>query len=130
LRTAPTLLTSAALAALLAAPAAAQVKPHGYDNYGHLRSVPGLHVAGPLHRVFCGNGSLRACRAGLESSLLAAAAETPAQVYPAQGVCKAGDQMCSGSIQFRAINAITQLLIEWVNRPTFQQAGDLTGQAG
>ncbi|MGO9900657.1 MAG: penicillin acylase family protein [Solirubrobacteraceae bacterium] len=92
-----------------------------------LRSVLGLHVAGPLNRIFCGNGSRRACRAALESSLLAAAAETPAQVYPADGVCKAGDQMCSDSIEFRAIGAITQPLIEWVNRPTFQQADDLTG---
>ena len=35
--------------------------------------------------------------------------------------------MCSDSIQFRAIGAITQPLIEWVNRPTFQQADEIQG---
>ena len=64
----------------------------------------------------------------MESSLLQAAGESPQQVYPADSVCSAGDQMCSDSIQFRAIGAITQPPLEWVNRPTFQQADDLTGQ--
>ena len=36
--------------------------------------------------------------------------------------------MCSDSIQFRAIGAITQPLIEWVNRPTFQQADEIMGR--
>ncbi len=92
-----------------------------------LRSVLGRHVRGPLNRVFCGRGSLRNCRAALESSLRAGIAKTPAQVYPSDGVCKAGDQMCSDSIQFRAIGAITQPPIEWVNRPTFQQADQILG---
>jgi hypothetical protein len=48
-------------------------------------------------------------------------------VYPADAVCKAGDQMCSDSIQFKAVGAITQPLIEWVNRPTFQQALSIQG---
>jgi hypothetical protein len=92
-----------------------------------LREVLGEHVAGPLNRIFCGDGSLAGCRAALESSLSVAAAETPDQVYPADGVCKAGDQMCSDSIQFRAIGAIAQPLIEWINRPTFQQADEIQG---
>jgi acyl-homoserine lactone acylase PvdQ len=92
-----------------------------------LRSVLGERVAGPLNRVYCGGGSLTACRAALESSLSQAIAETPQQVYPADGVCQAGDQMCSDSIQFRAIGAITQPLIEWINRPTFQQAVEIQG---
>ena len=92
-----------------------------------LRAVLGQRVRGPLNRVYCGRGSLKRCRAALESSLAAAAAETPDQVYPADGVCAAGDQMCSDSIQFRAIGAITQPLIEWINRPTFQQADELVG---
>ncbi len=62
-----------------------------------------------------------------ESSLRQAIAESPQQVYPADKVCAAGDQMCSDSIQFRAIGAITQPLIPWVNRPTFQQADELLG---
>ncbi len=50
-----------------------------------------------------------------------------ALIYPADSVCSAGDQMCSDSIQFRAIGVITQPLIEWVNRPTFQQADEIAG---
>jgi hypothetical protein len=48
-------------------------------------------------------------------------------VYPADKACAAGDQMCSDSIQFRAIGAIAQSLVPWINRPTFQQADDLLG---
>jgi hypothetical protein len=93
-----------------------------------LRAVLRTKVAGPLNRIYCGGGSLRACRAALESSLQAAIAEPATQVYPADSACKtAGDQMCSDSIQFRAIGAISQPLIEWVNRPTFQQAVEIQG---
>jgi len=93
-----------------------------------LRSVLGERVAGPLNRVYCGEGSLARCRAALETSLSQAIGESPEQVYPADPPCQAGDQMCSDSIQFRALGAITQPLIEWVNRPTFQQAVEITGR--
>jgi acyl-homoserine lactone acylase PvdQ len=92
-----------------------------------LRAALGQRVAGRLNRVYCGGGSLARCRAALQSSLRAAIGESPQQVYPADNVCHAGDQMCSDSIQFRAIGAITQPLIEWVNRPTFQQADEILG---
>jgi acyl-homoserine lactone acylase PvdQ len=94
-----------------------------------LRSALGERVAGPLNRVYCGAGSLARCRAALESSLSQAIGESPQQVYPADPPCQAGDQMCSDSIQFRAIGAITQPLIEWINRPTFQQAVEIAAQA-
>jgi acyl-homoserine lactone acylase PvdQ len=92
-----------------------------------LRSAMHKREADRLNRVYCGNGSLARCRAALESSLAAAIAETPEQVYPAAGPCQAGDQECHDAIQFRAIGAITQPLIEWVNRPTFQQADEIPG---
>ncbi|HET8976763.1 MAG TPA: penicillin acylase family protein [Solirubrobacteraceae bacterium] len=92
-----------------------------------LRAVLHQRVRGPLDRVFCGRGSLKACRAALEGSLAQAVSESPDQVYPGGHVCPAGDQMCHDSIQFRAIGAITQPLIEWVNRPTFQQAVEIQG---
>jgi acyl-homoserine lactone acylase PvdQ len=92
-----------------------------------LRSVLKDPMRGALNRVFCGRGSLSACRTALTNSLAAAVAETPDQVYPADAECKAGDQMCSDSIMFRAIGTITQPLIEWVNRPTFQQADEISG---
>ncbi len=92
-----------------------------------LRTVLGKRVRGPLNRIYCGRGSLKRCRAALRASLRQAMAESPQQVYPADGVCKAGDQMCSDSIQFRAVGAISQPLIEWINRPTFQQADEIQG---
>jgi hypothetical protein len=92
-----------------------------------LRAVLGRHVAGPLNRVYCGNGSLSACRAALDASLQQAIGETPQQVYPGDSNCMAGDQMCADSIRFRAIGAIAQPGIEWINRPTFQQAVEIQG---
>ena len=62
-------------------------------------------------------GLARACRAALQASLAQAVGESPQQVYPADSVCSAGDQMCSDSIQFKPIGAISQPLIEWINRP-------------
>ncbi len=94
-----------------------------------LRSVMHKPETDRLNRVYCGNGSLARCRAALEGSLAAAVAETPDQVYPAEGPCQAGDQECHDSIQFRAIGAISQPLMEWVNRPTFQQADEIQGHA-
>ena len=92
-----------------------------------LRAALDNKVAGPLNRVYCGGGSLAGCRAALEASLKQAVGESEQQVYPAGSVCAAGDQMCSDSIQFRPIGVITQPLIEWVNRPTFQQADEIQG---
>lgn len=60
-----------------------------------LRRIAHRRVYGPLNRVYCGAGSVSGCRAALESSLRQTVAETPAQVYPADGVCSAGDQMCA-----------------------------------
>ncbi|HEY2437377.1 MAG TPA: penicillin acylase family protein, partial [Solirubrobacteraceae bacterium] len=92
-----------------------------------LRGALGQRVLGPLNRVYCGSGSPARCRAALAASLRQAIAEPAAQVYPGDKTCGAGDQMCSDSIQFRALGAVTQPLIEWVNRPTFQQADELLG---
>jgi len=92
-----------------------------------LRAALRERVRGPLNRVYCGGGSRARCRAALEGSLRAAIAQSPQQVYPADGACRAGDQMCSDSIRFHAIGAVTQPPIEWVNRPTFQQADEILG---
>ena len=104
-----------------------------------LRAVLGGKVKGRLSRLYCGTGAKaprtkkgrakarRACRARLKKSLLAAAAEPVTQVYPGDDKCKAGDQPCWDSISLRALGGITQPLIPWVNRPTFQQVVELTG---
>ncbi len=90
-----------------------------------LRAALGRKVRGPLNRVYCGNGKRSACRAALQASLAQAVGESPQQVYPADSECSAGDQMCSDAIQFKPIGAISQPLIEWINRPTFQQADEI-----
>ncbi len=92
-----------------------------------LRAVLRQHVASPLNRVFCGGGSLPLCRAALRLTLAEAASESAARVYPASSLCKAGDQMCADAIEFQPQGAISMPLIEWINRPTFQQADTITG---
>jgi acyl-homoserine lactone acylase PvdQ len=76
-------------------------------------------------RVYCGGGSRARCRAALEASLRDALAEPASQTYGGDAVCgaagRAGDQACYDSIWFRPIGGVTQPLIPWQNRPTFQQ---------
>jgi acyl-homoserine lactone acylase PvdQ len=90
-----------------------------------LRQVLHLHVRAPYHRVWCGGGSLGRCRAALDSTLSEAVAEPLDSVYPADGTCPAGDQVCWDEISFSAAGAITQPLIPWQNRPTFQQVVEI-----
>ena len=96
-----------------------------------LRSVLRKPETDRLNRVYCGSGSLRALPRGARD--LAGRGRRrdarPGLSRPT-GPCAAGDQECHDSIQFRAIGAITQPLIEWVNRPTFQQADEIQGHAG
>jgi len=94
-----------------------------------LRAALGDRVAGPLNRIYCGNGSLARCRAALRASLLNAASQSPQQVYPAGGGCSAGDQMCFDAIHYTSIGAFSQPNQDWVNRPTFQQAVEVQRQA-
>ncbi|MFE9554743.1 penicillin acylase family protein [Streptomyces sp. NPDC006703] len=86
-----------------------------------LRTVLGQPVQGPLGRAYCGDGNLAACRDALLGTLKQAAAKTPAQVYPGDAGCSAGDQWCADSIAQRPLGGITQSVINWQNRPTYQQ---------
>ena len=86
-----------------------------------IRAVLGDPVQGPLPRGFCGGGDLAGCRQVLLSSLGQAAAQSPAQVYPADAVCKAGDQWCADAIQQSPLGGVSHPLISWQNRPTYQQ---------
>jgi acyl-homoserine lactone acylase PvdQ len=93
-----------------------------------LEDVLGMHPAGALSLKYCGNGSLSACRAQLVSSLEQAIAEPIDDVYPGYSgspSCAAGNQVCYSDIRFDALGAITQPLMSWVNRPTFQQADEI-----
>ncbi|MFJ9840507.1 penicillin acylase family protein [Kitasatospora sp. NPDC101155] len=92
-----------------------------------LRSVLGDPVAGPLARPFCGGGDLTACRNVLLNTLSQAAAQTPAQVYPGDGDCSAGDQWCADTIIQRPLGGVTDDKTTWQNRPTYQQVVQFAG---
>ncbi|WP_329397462.1 penicillin acylase family protein [Streptomyces melanogenes] len=96
---------------------------YGWWSYADkdLRTVLGEPVAGPLGRAYCGGGQLSACRDVLLSTLGQAAAKTPAQVYPGDAGCAAGNQWCADSIVQRPLGGISQNAINWQNRPTYQQ---------
>jgi hypothetical protein len=86
-----------------------------------LRSVLGDPVAAPLPRRYCGGGDQAACRQVLLTTLGQAAARTPAEVYRGDATCSAGDQWCADAIVQSPVGGITQPLIAWQNRPTYQQ---------
>ncbi|MFI9364349.1 penicillin acylase family protein [Kitasatospora sp. NPDC053057] len=92
-----------------------------------LRSVLGDPVAGPLARPFCGGGDLTACRNVLLTTLSQAAAQTPAQVYPGDADCTAGDQWCADTIIQRPLGGVTDDKTTWQNRPTYQQVVQFAG---
>jgi acyl-homoserine lactone acylase PvdQ len=129
-----------------------QTLPHGQDNspnnhgdhlgsayqegwYGYaakdLDTVLGHPVQEPYARTFCGKGDLKACRTALRQSLKAAVAVPAAQLYSGDATCEKqqrdGDQACYDAVSFRALGGITQPLIPWINRPTYQQAVEIGG---
>jgi penicillin amidase len=118
----------------------------GWEGYLNkdLRTLLGRPVTDPFSRGYCGGGSLAACRTALLDSLDNALAEDSSQTYPEDGGCLSGpsdsnpggpanggdSQMCHDSIQFRAVGGVTVDDIEWINRPTWQQAVEVQGHRG
>jgi hypothetical protein len=101
--------------------------------------VLGRREKGRYSRIYCGGGRrgrqsprrlLRGCRARLTGALVRAA-RTPASRLYQDEVCRKqsrqGDQACYDAVYFRPLGAITQPLIPWINRPTFQQAVEVQG---
>ena len=86
-------------------------------------------IAVPKPVIFCGAGNLARCRAALLDSLRVALNVPRDQLYhdPGSVGCKDGDQMCFDAISFRPLGAVTQPLIPWINRPTYQQAVEIQG---
>jgi acyl-homoserine lactone acylase PvdQ len=96
------------------------------SSYGYvqkdLRDLLGASVQGPYSRVYCGKGDLVACRNALLNSLSSALQhDSNGEIYGGES------QSAHDKIGFRAIGAITQPNIPWVNRPTFQQAVEIPG---
>jgi acyl-homoserine lactone acylase PvdQ len=91
-----------------------------------LRTVLDAPVKGRYSRAYCGRGKLGVCRRALLKSLQKALAhDSDAELYPGQpdAACTIGDaQVCNDAIRHRALGAITQPPIPWIDRPTFQQA--------
>ncbi|MDQ1647717.1 MAG: hypothetical protein QOJ50_3901, partial [Cryptosporangiaceae bacterium] len=103
---------------------------HGWYSYVHkdLRTVLGDPVADPLPVRFCGDPA--ACRSTLIATLKAAAAVPAEVVYPADGICGAGDQFCHDQIVQRPVGGISQDRIAWQNRPTYQQVAEFPARRG
>ncbi|HEY0515967.1 MAG TPA: penicillin acylase family protein, partial [Solirubrobacteraceae bacterium] len=104
---------------------------YGYASKD-LRTLLGQKVRGKYSRVYCGGGKLARCRSALRSSLKTALSQdSPAQVYGGDSVCKSagrdGDQKCFDAVRQRPLGAITMPLIDWINRPTFQQVVEIQG---
>jgi hypothetical protein len=102
---------------------------YGYASKD-LRTVLGQKVRGRYSRVYCGTRAK--CRARLTASLKAALGQAdPAKLYGGDPVCvdagRDGDQKCFDAVRMRPLGAITQPLIDWINRPTFQQAVEIQG---
>jgi acyl-homoserine lactone acylase PvdQ len=106
-----------------------------YDDgwYGNiskdLRQVLGRHVRGHYSRTYCGGGKRAKCRSLLAATLAKALKMSPSQVYPGDGNCDAGDQWCWDAVRHRPLGAVSQPLIHWINRPTFQQAVEIRRSA-
>jgi hypothetical protein len=105
---------------------------HGWYGYviKDLRTLLRQPVRGRYSRVYCGRGALMRCRSALRKALRGALAADPAKLYSDDVCAKAGspgDQTCFDAIYFRPLGAITQPLIPWQNRPTFQQVVEVEG---
>jgi acyl-homoserine lactone acylase PvdQ len=98
-----------------------------------LRRLLGRRERGKYSRIYCGAGHggrqsrrrmLRGCRSQLLNTLVRAARTPDSRLYN-DSVCSAqgqkDSQTCFDSVMFRPLGAVTQPLIPWINRPTFQQ---------
>ena len=104
---------------------------YGYASKD-LRRVLGRHVRGRYSRAYCGGGRPGRCRATLAASLKNALKHADAaSLYGGDPVCvdagRDGDQKCFDAVRFRPLGAVSQPLIDWINRPTFQQAVEIQG---
>ena len=91
-----------------------------------LRRVVGAKEKGRYSRIYCGNGSLEACRSALQASLSEALAVTPAQIY-GHGACAEDPQAsCFDMNRWSSASAISVPPFPFQNRPTFQQVVEPT----
>ena len=83
-------------------------------------------VPGAYSRIYCGDGSLDACRTALESTLFAALDVTPTQLYAIPD-CQSNPQAsCFDENTSTDVSGLSIPRFPWQNRPTFQQVVELT----
>lgn len=102
---------------------------YGYA-YKDLRRVLGLKVRRPYSKRYCGGGVRSRCRSALRGALANALDADPVALYRDEQCAAAGkpsDQACFDAIAFRPTGGITQPMIGWQNRPTYQQAVEVQG---
>ncbi|HEY8583349.1 MAG TPA: penicillin acylase family protein [Capillimicrobium sp.] len=103
---------------------------YGYA-YKDLATLLGRPVKQAYTKRYCGNGDLDACRRVLEGSLASALAVPNDEVYAGDAACeKAGephDQDCYDRIVFRPLGGANQPMIDWQNRPSYQQVVEVQG---
>jgi acyl-homoserine lactone acylase PvdQ len=86
----------------------------------------GTMPTSPYSRRYCGEGSLSACSAALQSSLKEALQVTPQEIY-GHGACAENPQAsCFDMNRFTSASAISVPPFPFQNRPTFQQVVELT----
>lgn len=89
-----------------------------------LRALLGERVRGAYSRIYCGRGSVGRCHKALLGALKRALEVPEEELYPT--TCEQGDrQWCYDAVEHRALGAITQPPIHWINRPTFQQVVEI-----
>jgi hypothetical protein len=89
-----------------------------------LRAILGVAGRHRYSRRYCGRGNRARCAKVLRDSLAAALKVPRTEVYK-DDRCSDGDQKCFDAIEHRALGAVSQPLIDWVNRPTFQQVVEI-----
>ncbi len=95
-----------------------------------LRRVLGLGVRQPYSKRYCGGGVRSRCRSALRAALAAALDADPVALYrdaQCTAAGKPGDQACFDMISFRQTGSVTQPMIGWQNRPTYQQVVEVQG---
>jgi acyl-homoserine lactone acylase PvdQ len=86
----------------------------------------GAQPKGPYSQLYCGGGSLQACRQALQQSLMQALSVTPQQIY-GHGECAEDPQAsCFDMNRFVSASGISVPPFPFQNRPTFQQVVELT----
>jgi hypothetical protein len=101
-----------------------------------LRAILGQTVRGGFSRRYCGGGDRGRCRAILRSTLARAVEASYGATYGGDETCnqpenqRLDDQWCSDAIEHTPAGVVTQPLIHWINRPTFQQAVEADGIGG